>query len=182
MDCLSVSKMSVSSASAFVDDNGKRLDAHLFSTLDPDCDSRLVLSLVCCVRGVWGVYRSPSHGSSCHSHWYCLPLRVFFFFFLGLKVSFNHLGKIRWKSVIFLHLRSLCITEWWYIPVILAFWSRSRRIVSVIFLLLSSSPQASVHDFCFLSWWFCLSRSFYTPAAMPCVVLCLTFVIWYWVI
>lgn len=36
-----MSKMSVSSASAFVDDNVKRLDTHLFSTLDPDCDSRV---------------------------------------------------------------------------------------------------------------------------------------------
>lgn len=41
MDCLHVSKMSVSSASAFVDANVKRSDTHLFSTLSPYCDSRV---------------------------------------------------------------------------------------------------------------------------------------------
>lgn len=162
--------------------NGKRLDAHLFSTLDPDCDSRVSAESGLLVSEVFEVSTVVLHTGLHVIPTDTVVLCEFFFFFLGLKVSFNHLGKIRWKSVIFLHLRSLCIIEWWYIPVILAFWSRSRRIVSVIFLLLSSSPQASVHDFCFLSWWFCLSRSFYTPAAMPCVVLCLTFVIWYWVI
>lgn len=36
-----MSKMSVSLASAFVDDSVKRLDTHLFSTLHPYCDSRV---------------------------------------------------------------------------------------------------------------------------------------------
>lgn len=106
-----MSKMSVSSASAFVDDNIRRSDTHLFSTLNPYCDSRVSTESGLLVSEVFEVSIVVLHTGL-----HVIATDTIFLgeaFFLSLKVSFYHLGKIRWKSVIFLHLRSLCITEWW---------------------------------------------------------------------